>query len=65
MPTEAEDLTQSAINDGAQIPAEQIRERAYDIWDRNHRPNGYEVEFWLLAERELKAERAAMTSQGR
>ncbi|MGH1574951.1 DUF2934 domain-containing protein [Methylobacterium sp. P31] len=36
---------------------DEIRERAYDIWDRNHRPNGYELEFWLMAERELKAER--------
>jgi hypothetical protein len=39
------------------IPHDEIRERAYDLWDRNHRPNGYELEFWLMAERELKAER--------
>jgi hypothetical protein len=38
---------------------EEIRERAYDLWDRNHRPDGYELEFWLMAERELKAERRA------
>ncbi|WP_336490654.1 DUF2934 domain-containing protein [Methylobacterium nigriterrae] len=40
-----------------EITFEQIRERAYDIWERNHRPKGFEIEFWLLAERELKAER--------
>jgi hypothetical protein len=37
------------------ITFERIRERAYDIWDRNHRPEGYDVEFWLMAERELRA----------
>jgi len=40
------------------ITIERIREQAYDIWDRNHRPEGVEVEFWLMAERELKAEAA-------
>jgi hypothetical protein len=38
------------------LSIEEIRERAYDLWDRNHRPDGYELEFWLMAERELKAE---------
>ncbi|WP_273565244.1 DUF2934 domain-containing protein [Methylobacterium sp. NMS14P] len=35
----------------------EIRERAYDLWDRHHRPDSYELEFWFMAERELKAER--------
>ncbi|MBA8916034.1 MULTISPECIES: DUF2934 domain-containing protein [Methylorubrum] len=39
-------------------PAE-IRQRAYELWERNHRPDGFEIEFWLLAERELRAERGA------
>ena len=39
------------------LSIEEIRERAYDLWDRNHRPDGYELEFWLMAERELMAER--------
>ncbi|KAB1070222.1 DUF2934 domain-containing protein [Methylobacterium planeticum] len=39
------------------ITFEQIRERAYELWERNHRPEGLEIRFWLLAERELKAER--------
>ena len=46
------------------ITVERIRERAYDIWDRNHRPEGVDVEFWLMAERELKAE-AAVEAPGR
>jgi hypothetical protein len=40
-----------------EITFEQIRERAYELWERNHRPEGFEIEFWLLAERDLKAER--------
>ncbi|AWN35820.1 hypothetical protein DK427_08715 [Methylobacterium radiodurans] len=39
------------------ISFEQIRERAYELWERNHRPEGLEIQFWLLAERELRAER--------
>lgn len=39
--------------------ADEIRERAYDLWDRNHRLVGYDLEFWLMAERELKQERRA------
>jgi hypothetical protein len=39
------------------IPHDAIRERAYDLWDRYHRPDGYELDFWFMAERELKAER--------
>ncbi|MCJ2056357.1 DUF2934 domain-containing protein [Methylobacterium sp. J-048] len=39
------------------MPFEEIRERAYELWERNHRPEGFEIEFWLLAERELRKER--------
>ncbi len=39
------------------IPTAEIRQRAYELWDRNHRPEGLEMEFWLVAERELRAER--------
>jgi len=41
------------------ITFERIRERAYELWERNHRPDGMEIEFWLAAERELRAEREA------
>ena len=27
------------------ITFEQIRERAYELWDRNHRPDGLDIEF--------------------
>ena len=39
------------------ITFERIRERAYELWERNHKPEGFEIEFWLLAERELRNER--------
>jgi hypothetical protein len=42
--------------EGAVITFEQIRERAYELWERNHKPEGFEIEFWLLAERELRKE---------
>lgn len=41
-----------------EITFDQIRERAQEIWERNHRPDGLDIAFWLLAERELKAEAA-------
>ncbi|MGU3663080.1 DUF2934 domain-containing protein [Methylobacterium sp. A49B] len=37
----------------------EIRERAYDIWERHHRPEGFGLRSWLLARRELLAGRAA------
>ncbi|WP_325169978.1 DUF2934 domain-containing protein [Methylobacterium sp. C25] len=38
------------------ITRERIRERAYELWERNHRPEGLDMQFWLVAERELRAE---------
>jgi hypothetical protein len=32
---------------------EQIRQRAQEIWEENHRPVGRDDEFWFQAEREL------------
>lgn len=46
------------MTSGTGITFEAIRERAHEIWDRNHRPDGFDIEFWLLAERELKTEKA-------
>lgn len=41
------------------VTPEEIRQRAYELWERNHRPEGLEIQFWLLAQRELRAERQA------
>lgn len=35
-----------------------VQERSYLIWEREGRPHGRDVDFWLLAEAELRAERA-------
>jgi hypothetical protein len=33
---------------------EEIRKRAQEIWEENHRPTGRDDEFWHQAERELR-----------
>jgi hypothetical protein len=33
---------------------ERIRARAHEVWEQNGRPTGRDLEFWLLAEREIK-----------
>ena len=48
---------QRLARDPDAVTFEEIRERAYELWERNHRPEGFEIEFWLLAERELRKER--------
>ncbi len=35
---------------------DQIRQRAQEIWERNHRPDGRDEEFWYQAERDLQHE---------
>jgi Protein of unknown function (DUF2934) len=43
--------------DGMTQPTEkEIKNRAYEIWERNGRPEGKEDEFWQLAEQELRNE---------
>jgi Protein of unknown function (DUF2934) len=32
---------------------EQIRQRAQEIWEENHRPTGRDDEFWYQAEKDL------------
>ena len=35
---------------------EEIRKRAYLLWDRDGRPDGHSVDYWLQAARELEDE---------
>lgn len=35
---------------------EQIRQRAYELWEKSGRTDGSEMDFWLQAERELAKE---------
>ena len=41
------------------VPPVRIRQRAYELWERNHCPPGLEMRFWLLAERQLRDETPA------
>ncbi|SDR91273.1 DUF2934 domain-containing protein [Bradyrhizobium canariense] len=43
---------------------DEIRQRAHAIWERNHRPDGRDGEFWRQAERELGEERQRGVSPG-
>jgi hypothetical protein len=38
------------------IKYEQICKRAYQIWEREGKPEGKDQEHWILAEEELRAE---------
>jgi hypothetical protein len=42
-----------------ELTEQQIMERAYEIWDRNGRPEGRENEFWHQAEQELRHDNRA------
>jgi Protein of unknown function (DUF2934) len=44
---------------------DQVRQRAYDLWEQHGRLEGHEAEFWHQAERELKGEASSSdTSRG-
>ncbi len=34
---------------------DRVRDRAHQLWDQDGRPDGRHVEYWLAAEKELKA----------
>jgi hypothetical protein len=42
----------------------QIRQRAHEIWERNHRPHGRDHEFWHQAENELLNEGGQADNKG-
>jgi hypothetical protein len=46
-----ESLMASTTNDNME---DEIRRRAYELWEQYGRPDGGEEEFWLKAEREIK-----------
>lgn len=54
--TRAKDDGVALDNEATRIPAERIRQLAYELWERNHCPPGLELRFWLLAERQLRAQ---------
>ncbi|MHC2088911.1 DUF2934 domain-containing protein [Methylobacterium sp. CM6244] len=46
------------MNATALITEDKVRLRSIEIWEERGRPEGYDVEFWLQAERELMGEDA-------
>ena len=46
-----------------ETPFERIRERAFELRDRNDRPEELDIRFRLLAERELREEAADLKGQ--
>jgi DUF2934 family protein len=42
---------------------ERVRERAYEIWEREGRPADKSVEHWLKAEADIKAEEAGLEQE--
>ncbi len=42
------------MGSGTEVTEEQIRKRAFELWQEHGGGKGYESEFWLHAERELK-----------
>ena len=45
--------------------ADQIRRRAYEIWEDRGRPHGHDLEHWLQAEAEVAVPRQAPTAKAR
>ena len=47
----------SRLEEGMPEPSrKEIENRAYELWEKNGRPEGREEEFWKLAEQELRNE---------
>ena len=44
------------VNAMTQPTEKEIKQRAYEIWERHSRPAGKEDEFWEQAEQELRNE---------
>jgi|tagenome__1003787_1003787.scaffolds.fasta_scaffold17149814_2 hypothetical protein len=51
------------MDQACKISEEQIKQRAFDLWQQHGAPEGYQSEFWAQAERELKStENTELTS---
>lgn len=47
---------QEPVEFPTRIPAEKIAQRAFEIWIANGRPEGMDLQNWLRAEAELRAD---------
>jgi hypothetical protein len=47
------------------VTQDQVRRRAFELWEQHGRREGYEAEYWFQAERELSGEASSSdTSKG-
>jgi Protein of unknown function (DUF2934) len=53
---ETKQTKDTEMEPGTNITEDQVRQRAFELWEKRGRPEGYETEFWLQAERELRGE---------
>lgn len=44
------------------IDDHQVRERAYELWEKDGRPEGAEEKYWRLAQEQLEAEATSQTT---
>jgi hypothetical protein len=60
------ELARSANRDAGALSnaEEEIKKRAYEIWERHGRPKGKEDEFWQQAEQELRNEDKSSRTPG-
>lgn len=49
-------IRRTEVNAMTQPTEQEIKKRAYEIWERHGRPKGKEDEFWQQAEQELRNE---------
>jgi hypothetical protein len=50
------DLEATQMNETTNNRYDQMKQRAFELWQQHGSQEGYQAEFWAQAERELKAE---------
>jgi len=55
--------TDTSSSSGGRGSAEAISRRAYELWEKDGRPDGNDLRHWLQAEQELRGSAAGSTSQ--
>jgi hypothetical protein len=54
--TEFETRKDSEMQPSTNDALDLVKQRAYELWEQQGRPEGYDMEFWSQAERELQVE---------
>jgi hypothetical protein len=51
-----------SASSAAEIPADQISRRAYELWEQDGKPDGNDLRHWLQAEQELRGNQSGSAS---